>query len=294
MTKQPFKLSKSLQSKVDMARHQTSGGRDSARLIMSCLDLTSLTGHETKSHIEDLCDKAVLFNLASVCVYPEQVSLAARLLKNTDVVTATVINYPYAVQRTGSDHFATAVTTSQDVASAIAHGATQIDIVQPYVLERPGFAIDVLRAARIESKGAITLKSILETAAFYDERQLRDAALIAISAGVNCLKTSTGKHPHGGATLEAAAILLDTISISHRPIGVKITGGLSTIEDCMPYISLKRIFSGWDSIRPETFRFGSSRLLENLTSHFENAGLDVVKAPNGLPANDTEFAPSLK
>jgi len=252
-----------LQKKVDFARNQTIPSRDSVRLVLDCLDLTSLTGLETEESITDMCEKAERYRLASVCILPKFVKQAAEILQGSDVVVATVINFPFGNQRTSSNQGATTNTTARDIWNAVKDGAKQIDIVQPYN-ERPGVAQDFMRSARRTCPSTVTLKAILESAAFSDVERLSNAAIIAISSGVDCIKTSTGKHPNGGATLEAAAVMLDAISRSRHTVGIKITGGVASLEECLQYMALKKIFSRSTRIDPTNFRIGASRLLDSL------------------------------
>lgn len=262
MSHSPLRLGRTLQKKVDFARMQTVPSEDSIHTVLSCLDLTSLTGNEAPDDVQDLCLKSKFYELASVCVLPQYVRQASRELKGTDIKVATVINYPFGNKRTGSNQTATTKTLAQDIWTALKDGAEQIDIVQPYT-EHPGVANEFIRAARMVIPPYATMKVILETAAFNDTAALYDAALIAISSGADCIKTSTGKHPHGGATLEAAAVMLDAIAHSRKETGIKITGGISSLEDCLTYMALKKIFSA-HSINPSNFRIGASRLLDAL------------------------------
>lgn len=263
MSKSYLQLNPDLERKVRMARCQNIATPEIARLSLDCLDLTALKGTEDGADIRALCNKAITYDLPTVCVFPSKVVEATKWLRGTDVKVATVINFPFGDRRTDSENYITPETTAEDVSRAIAQGAAQIDIVQPHNI-RPGYAQDIIRAARTACPNDITLKSILETASYKDARDLADACLIAIASGADCLKTSTGKHPNGGASLEAVAIMLKTIQSTGRSIGIKVSGGLSTTEDCAQYIALQRSFFGWNSVRPENFRLGGSHLLQKL------------------------------
>jgi deoxyribose-phosphate aldolase len=192
------------------------GTRETARLALDCLDLTSLKGDETRADILDLCDMAKFNRLASVCIYPDQVGVAKSAFKDSPVVIATVINFPYGNKRTLSEESVTPETVRKDVSQAIKDGARQIDIVLPYQEFLDGNtvpALQFLKACKKAWSPGVTLKVIFETAAFAADAEdrtddLRRACRIAIVEGFNCLKTSTGKHPQGGATPEAAAILM--------------------------------------------------------------------------------------
>lgn len=284
MSKSYLHLPPDIERKIMMAKNQSVVTPEVARLALDCLDLTALSGKETDADIRKLCNKAITYHLMAVCVLPDKVKMAHQWLRGTDVKVATVINFPHGDRRTNSDNFATAETTAEDVARAVAMGANQIDIVQPYDT-RPGHAQDIIRAARLACPSDVTLKSILETASYKDSRDLTNAVLIAISSGADCIKTSTGRHVNGGASLDAAAVLLHTIKNTGRSIGVKISGGIKSAEDCAQYIALQRSFFGWNSVQPELFRIGGSQVLESLLQN-----LAVNSNPrlrdNEQPAND--------
>lgn len=146
-------------------------------------------------------------------------------------------------------------------------GARQIDIVLSHENFRNGNVLqagEILEACREACTDGVTMKVILETASFENSKSLISACRLAIKYGADCLKTSTGKHPKGGATLEAAAILMDEAQRSNRPIGCKISGGIN-IENCAQYMALARAMAkNWHVIQPSLFRIGSSSLLNDL------------------------------
>lgn len=259
-------LPKKLQALVNLARHQK-GTRETARLALDCLDYTSLSGDETISDIHELCDIARHNRVASVCVPPRYVAVAKQALKGCDVTIATVGNFDDGIHRSFSKEPATPETIKEDVKKAIADGATQFDLVFPRHDFGKGDYLKVkekLRACRISCAEGIKMKVIFETAAFDTSRDLRAACHLAIGQQADCLKTSTGKHPLGGATLEAAAILLDEAQKAPYPVGVKISGGVRSNNDCASYITLARGIRGHNSISREFFRIGASSLLDQL------------------------------
>ena len=284
MLKSPLYLPSDIERKVQMARNQSTVTPEIARLVLDCLDLTALSGRESEDDIYRLCHQAITYRLSAMCVLPDKVKIAAQWLKGTDVKVATVINFPYGYQRTNSDDLANVETTAEDVARAIGMGAKQIDIVQPHDI-RPGQAQDIIRAARLACPGDVTLKSILETASYKDTYDLANAALITIASGADCITTSSGQHAHGGATLEAAAVLLQTIKHSGRSIGIKISGGIRTAEECAQYIALQRSFFGWNSVKPENFRIGGSSVLDSLLQNLD-INREVVSRHHLASAND--------
>ena len=275
-----------LMRKVQFARDQNRiKSNDILRTVLNCTDLTSLTGQETEQDIRLLCQKATLYGVASVCVLPEHVKTAVSYLKGTGIIVATVINYPYGNKRTGKDEEVTTDTTKQDIESAIRDGAKQVDVVYPFT-EPPCTARAILNAARKACPDSVMLKAILETAIYSNIEDLQEVSELAIACGVDCLKTSTGKHSLGGATPEAVAVMMDVIKRENRSIGIKITGGLSTIEDCIPYLALRKLFFGASNINPRNFRFGASRLLDNIVSEFSLAAVypaadSLIRKPHG-------------
>lgn len=264
-----LELTDKLQRLVNIAGNAR-GTRQTARLALDCFDLTSLRGDEEKEEIYDLCDIARHNHLASVCVYPDQIRNAKAVLKDGPVRIATVINFPTGRMRTLSDIAATPETIRLDVAEALHHGARQIDIVLPLDYFREGTAASLnevkamLRACRVACGKDVTMKVIFETAAFDNAVDLRQACKIAIGQKTDCLKTSTGKHPAGGATMEAAAILMDEAQKASHHVGCKISGGVKTNDDCARYMTLNEGIRGRNSIRPEFFRIGASSLLDQL------------------------------
>lgn len=277
-----FVLPEKTQRLVNMARHAR-GSRETARLSMDCFDLTSLNGNETKEDVLELCDIAKHNGLKSVFIYPDQIENASAALRSHSVVIGTPINFPFG-ERTLSGGVATPQTIRSDVESALKKGARQIDIVFPLKAFMDGNILDVrnqLRACRQACGKDVTMKVIFETAAFNDSEELRSACRIAIREKVDCLKTSTGKHPKGGATLEAAAILMDEASKAPHMVGCKVSGGVRTNDDCAKYITLARGIRGADSIRPEFFRIGASSLLD-----------DLVQTLGRAPKGDQQGAPA--
>ena len=255
-----------LRRKVALAENAV-GTRQTAREALDCLDLTSLTGEEDTHDIATLCDIAKYNRLASVCVYPQYIEAVAAFLKGSPVIPATVINFPFGNLASCSHKDATVENTSAQTTKAIAAGARQIDIVFPYsdFLEgRLAYVREILDVCRIACADEAKMKVILETAAYMTEEDLAHACNISIEAGAHCLKSCTGKHKKGGVTLESAAILMHSAYQSRRQVGIKLSGGIKTVDECAQYMVLARSIFGWNVICPERFRFGASNLLDTL------------------------------
>lgn len=230
-----------------------------ARRTIPLIDLTSLGADDTDDKIDALCASAATHRTVAVCVYPAFVARAAERLAATDVVVATVVNFPHG----GEDIDAVLAETS----AAIADGADEIDLViplAPFERDDPDAARTMVDAVRAET-GDRPLKVILETGRLAAPERIRAAADVAVRAGADFLKTSTGKIDVG-ATPEAAAILLDTIAASDEPVGIKLSGGIRTTADAAAYLALidERMGAGW--VSPATVRFGASSLLDDLLS----------------------------
>lgn len=268
-----------------------------AKLALRCLDLTSLTGQESEDDIAALVKKATIdgdHHAAAICVYPQYVELLNDLLRDADsaVKIAAVINFP-----NGEASNKAQADAPQDLDALLAdmdaeirhirnHGADEIDIVFP----RQSFlAGDLDRCAAIIGRAAalchddkyfyLRLKVILESSAFTDKAQLRAACDFALEHGADVLKTSTGKHPSGGADIVSAQVLLDAV-MTHdlrEHLGVKISGGVKTLDDVATYAKLAE-GSGLP-LTPDYFRFGASGLLSEIQRAFGVTGDSTGTAP---------------
>ncbi|MFT4866426.1 MAG: deoxyribose-phosphate aldolase, partial [Ilumatobacter sp.] len=128
-------------------------------------------------------------------------------------------------------------------------------------------------AAMVEAVGDLVappgiLKVILETSELPDAAMVRSAADLAIGLGADFIKTSTGK-ASGGATLDAARVMLEVIADADRTVGIKPSGGVKTFDDAMAFLDLAAEVMGDDWAVPATFRFGASSLLDALLHQIE-------------------------
>ncbi|MDP4022723.1 deoxyribose-phosphate aldolase [Methylobacterium sp. NEAU 140] len=224
-----------------------------AARALPLLDLTDLGDACTEAKAAALCRDARLGGVAAVCVWPRFVDQCARALRGVGIPVATVINFPAG----GTDSAAAA----DDAAEACRDGAHEIDLVLPYrafLAGDAGTARDVVEATRDACPDAV-LKVILETGELRAPETIRAASRLALEAGADFLKTSTGKSPVS-ATPEAAEAMLAEIRASGRPAGLKVSGGLRTVADAALYLALAdRIMGpGWAS--QKTFRLGASSL----------------------------------
>ena len=231
--------------------------------ILSLLDLTSLNEDDTPAVIDALCSNATqsIGKVAAVCVYPPFVAQCrARLPASSGINVATVVNFP-----SGNEPLADVLAQTQH---ALADGTNEIDLVFPYQALQQGNADAgtemCSQIATLVHQHSGSLKVILETGALSPEH-IAQAAQIAIAAGADFLKTSTGKIAHG-ASLEASAILLDQIAQAKQPVGLKISGGVRDIATAQAYIAQAAAKMGADWVQSENFRIGASSLLKELIS----------------------------
>lgn len=248
-------------------------GPELARLALSCLDLTSLRASDTDASIEALAAQAITPHgaPAALCVYPAFVAVARRALARhglPGVRVATVVNFPHGTG--GAD------AVADEVRQALARGADEIDAVLPWRALLAGEtrqAVQVLQRCREAcdaSAAPILLKVILETGELREPRWIRTAAELAIEAGADFLKTSTGKVPVN-ATPEAVACMLEVIRAGQGRVGLKVSGGVATLEDVARYVTLAAQACGAAWLSPRHLRFGASSLLPVLLAVLDGA-----------------------
>jgi deoxyribose-phosphate aldolase len=176
---------------------------------------------------------------------------------------ATVINFPAGGEDVGR--------VTDDVQEALADGANEIDLVLPYNAVRRGelaLAAEMVEAVREMTDQGRLLKVILETGELREPFLIETASYLAIEAGADFIKTSTGKTPVS-ATPEAAEIMLKAIKASSRLVGVKPSGGIRTVADAKIYLDLADRIMGEGWATPKTFRIGASSLYEALIAAIE-------------------------
>jgi len=236
-----------------------------ATRALRSLDLTDLTETCTDQAIDALCKKAIdpRGPVAAVCVWPQFVKRAQDNLKGSPVRIATVVNFP------GGGEDVSRVT--DDTQEALSDGANEIDLVLPYGAVRRGdlaIAAEMVEAVRELVDQGRLLKVILETGELRDPALIETASRIAIDAGADFIKTSTGKTPVS-ATPEAAEIMLNVIKASDRPIGLKPSGGIRTVADAKIYLDLAERIMGPGWAAPQTFRIGASSVYDALIAAIE-------------------------
>jgi deoxyribose-phosphate aldolase len=235
------------------------------RLILSCLDLTTLEGSDNNEKILSVCIKAANFspNVAAVCFYPPFVRLAKSELKNTGVKVASVAG--------GFPSGQTSLKIKLDeVKWAVEEGADEIDMVisRGKFIEGEYTVVSDEIAAIKEACGSAHLKVILETGELKTIANIRKASEIALNAGGDFIKTSTGKISPA-ATPDAFVVMLDTILEFYKKTGqkrgIKPAGGISEPQQALLYLNLLRAVLGNDWATKDLFRIGASRLADKLT-----------------------------
>ncbi|MGO4573118.1 deoxyribose-phosphate aldolase [Microvirga sp. 2TAF3] len=236
-----------------------------AQRALRCLDLTDLTDNCTDQAIDTLCQKArdPRGPVAAVCVWPQFVVRARETLRGAPVRIATVVNFPAG----GED----VERVTDDVREALSDGANEIDLVLPYEALRRGdttLVSEMIEAVREVVDQGRLLKVILETGQLDDPALIEMASRLAIDAGADFIKTSTGKTPVS-ATPEAAEIILHAIKASGRPVGLKPSGDIRTLADVKTYLDLAERIMGPGWATPKTFRLGASSVYDELIAAIE-------------------------
>jgi deoxyribose-phosphate aldolase len=226
-----------------------------ARRALALLDLTDLSDNADEAGLAALCTRAIGAPgpVAAICIWPRFVAQARTMLGRAPVRIATVVNFPQG-DATGAEVLA-------ETQGAVAAGADEIDLVLPWRAFLAGDAAGaeaMVRAVRDACEGR-TLKVILETGEYPDLDRVRAASELAIAAGADFIKTSTGKTTHS-ASLPAARTMLEVIAAAGRPVGLKPSGGIRTLADATGYLELADAIMGPGWATPETFRFGASGL----------------------------------
>lgn len=241
--------------------------RETASFALSLLDLTNLRDDCDTAAIDELCRRAQTpyGTTAAICIWPRFVAQARITLGDGNPVRiATVVNFP-----SGNLPVSAVV---EETKGAIRDGADEIDLVIPYEAFLAGnepAVTEMVSAVRDACPNAC-LKVILETGELKDSARISRASELAIEAGADFIKTSTGK-VSVNATLEAADIMLRAIRDSRKRIGFKPAGGIGTVADADLYLRLAETIMGSDWIMPSTFRFGASSLLDDIMAALSGA-----------------------
>jgi deoxyribose-phosphate aldolase len=240
------------------------------KMVISMMDLTTLEGKDTPGKVAFVCRKAMQPMVpryevplcAAVCVYPNLVRAAKRFLGNSGVKVASVATAFPAGQMPLK-------LKLQEVRSAVRDGADEIDMV----IDRGQFLAGNHRrvsddiAATKEACGAARLKVILETGELQTYDNIRIASDLAMRAGADFIKTSTGKVTPT-ATMPVTLVMLEAIRDYFYETGIRIglkpAGGIRTARQALAYLVMVKETLGDDWLTPDLFRFGASTLANDV------------------------------
>ncbi len=259
-------------------------------MILSMIDLTTLEGMDTVKKVEQLCYKAThlhnqfpnLPSVAAVCVYPNMVRIASNSLKESDVLVASVATaFP-----SGN---ATLQIKINDTKEAIENGANEVDMVISRGKFHSGeynYVFDEIAAIKDVCGENSRLKVILETGELGDYDHIRMASEIAINAGADFIKTSTGKISPA-ATLPITLVMLEAIKDHYyntgKMVGMKPAGGISNAKLALQYLILVKETLGNLWLDKHWFRFGASSLANDVL-------MQIAKQKTGFYQSNNYFS----
>ena len=243
---------------------------DTLKLLFSLIDLTSLNGSDTKSKIADMAVKVSFFqktfpdmpNVAAICVYPALVPVVKKNL-TIDGIGIAAVGAGFPASQTFFD------IKTLECKRCVVEGATEVDTVisvGEFFEENYEYLFREIDAQKDSIEDA-HLKVILESGSLRSMTEIRTASLIALEAGADFIKTSTGK-TEPAATPEAVYIMCQAIKeymkTNNRKAGIKPAGGISTSDDALIYYAIVKEVLGDEWLNNTWFRLGASRLANNL------------------------------
>lgn len=259
------------------------------KMALSMIDLTTLEGMDTEGKVTQLCRKALkphaplpdLPKVAAVCVYPNMVKVAKERLKGSGINVASV-----------STAFPSGMSTLEDkleeTVRAVEYGADEVDMVisrGEFLKGNYSYVFDEIAQVK-EACGDAHLKVILETGELLTYENVRKASDIAMYAGADFIKTSTGKI-QPAATQPVTLVMLEAIRDfyyeTERMVGMKPAGGIRKAKQAIQYLVLVKETLGADWLTPDYFRFGASSLANDLL-------MQIVKQQTGVYQNPVYFS----
>jgi deoxyribose-phosphate aldolase len=254
------------------------------KLALSMIDLTTLEGQDTRGKVTQLCQKAIhvhdsrpgLPHVAAVCVYPTMVAVARRALSGHDIKVASVATaFPSGM--------APLSVKLEETRIAVQEGADEVDMVisrGAFLEGRYQHVFDEIVAIK-EACGPAHLKVILETGELGTLDRVRRASVLAMHAGADFIKTSTGK-VQPAATLPVTFVMLQAIRdyyhATGRRVGMKPAGGIAKAKLALQYLVMLRETLGEDWLTPERFRFGASSLVNDILMQLEKQATGVYQS----------------
>ncbi len=262
---------------------KTDSKRQAIDLAITMIDLTTLEGQDTPGKVRAMCAKARQPGygappVAAVCVYPDLVREAVAGVAGSGVKVASVAT-SFPSGRAALD------VKLADVKSAVAAGADEVDMVidrGAFLTGRYGLVYEEITAVRAVC-GDAHLKVILETGELSTLDNVRRASWLAMLAGADFIKTSTGKVTPA-ATLPVTLVMLEAVrdyrDFGDRQVGVKPAGGIRTEKDAIRYLVLVNETAGEDWLDPRYFRIGASSLLNDLLMQRERMATGRYSGPD--------------
>ncbi|MFI0452404.1 deoxyribose-phosphate aldolase [Actinomadura sp. 6N118] len=272
---------------------KTSAKAQAIDLAITMVDLTTLEGADTPGKVRALCAKGMqpdpgdpdVPKVAAICVYPDMVPTAVGALQGSGVGVASVAT-AFPSGRAPME------AKLADTRAAVEAGATEIDMV----IDRGAFLAgdylkvhDEIVATKEACAGAVNdghgahLKVIFETGELVTYDNVRRASWLAMRAGADFIKTSTGKISPA-ATLPVTLVMLEAVrdfrDETGRMVGVKPAGGIRTTKDAIKYLVLVNETAGSDWLTPEWFRLGASSLLNDLLMQRRKLATGVYSGPD--------------
>lgn len=240
------------------------------KMVLSMIDLTTLEGQDTPGKVRQLCQKALhlhdaypgLPHVAAVCVYPNMVTVAKRALAGTDIKVASVATaFPSGMS--------SREVKLDDTRMAVEAGADEIDMVisrGAFLAGDHRYVFDEIVAVK-DACGDAHLKVILETGELGTLDRVRRASVLAMYAGADFIKTSTGKI-QPAATMQVTLVMLQAIRDyfrdTGRMVGMKPAGGIANAKLAIHYLVMLKETLGNAWLTPEWFRFGASSLANDV------------------------------
>ncbi len=256
------------------------------KAVLSMIDLTTLEGKDSPGKVKQLCYKAVhlhdqfpdLPTVAAICVYPTMVSIAKKSLNNTDINVASV-----------ATAFPSGMTSLEyklnEVRMVVADGADEVDMVisrGKFLRGEYNYVADEIAFVK-EACGKAHLKVILETGELVTLDNVRLASDIAMEAGADFIKTSTGK-VSPAATPSVVLVMLEAIRDYYKKtgkkIGMKPAGGISKAKLAIQYLVMIKETLGQDWLNADLFRFGASSLANDVLMQIVKQSTDVYQSAN--------------
>jgi deoxyribose-phosphate aldolase len=256
------------------------------KLALNMIDLTTLEGKDTDGKVKQLCYKAMhlhdsipgLPTVAAVCVYPSMVKVAKKALNGSGIKVASVATAFPSGQ-------APREVKIRDTKYSVNEGADEVDMVISRGKFHAGeyrFVFDEIAAIK-ETCGEARLKVILETGELGTFDKVRRASDIAMHAGADFIKTSTGKI-QPAATLPVTLVMLEAIRDFYydtgRMVGMKPAGGISKAKLALHYLVMVKEVLGEDWLTNEWFRFGASSLANDVLMQIAKEKTGVYQAAN--------------